>query len=308
MINLIKTKSQSDLSNQTSIESSSDDQLLLIEDSSSNESNGTSSQSSYDCVEICLCHIKQVNVITSEQNFLLDLIDKLPNQNLQTEYFKKYLEIQRQNNERSLENTNQYSLKTVLGQLSVLKTIGILELQNGINQIKLQINKIQNQNQEIKTRLQILEHENFQTLEMIEEKILEERESSQLFVHTITRMITQKWHIKVKLFIKPDFSKEFIALVDSRVDINYIQEGLIPTVYFEKNYQGVVSANTKPLQIDYKISKVHICNKNVCFKTSLLFVKEMNKEIILGTLFLALLYLFRVDKEGLKSVYKDQEI
>ena len=34
----------------------------------------------------------------------------------------------------------------------------------------------------------------------------------------------------------------------------------------------------------------------------------MNKEIILGTLFLALLYLFRVDKEGLKSVYKDQEI
>lgn len=34
----------------------------------------------------------------------------------------------------------------------------------------------------------------------------------------------------------------------------------------------------------------------------------MNKEIILGTPFLALLYPFRVDEEGLKTVYKDQEI
>ena len=35
-------------------------------------------------------------------------------------------------------------------------------------------------------------------------------------------MITQKWHIKAKLFIKPDFSKEFVALFDSGVDINWL--------------------------------------------------------------------------------------
>ena len=82
MINLIKAKSQSDLSSQTSRESSSDDQLLLIEESSSNESN-ESSQSSCDCIENCLCHVKQVNVITSDQNFLIELIEKIPDQNLQ---------------------------------------------------------------------------------------------------------------------------------------------------------------------------------------------------------------------------------
>lgn len=82
MINLIKTKSLSDSSSQTSVESSIDDQLLLIEDSSSSESNKSSSQSSCDYVENCLYHIKQVNVITSEQNFLMELIDKLPDQNL----------------------------------------------------------------------------------------------------------------------------------------------------------------------------------------------------------------------------------
>ena len=35
-------------------------------------------------------------------------------------------------------------------------------------------------------------------------------------------MITQKCHIKVKLFIKPNFSKEFVALVDSGADINCV--------------------------------------------------------------------------------------
>ena len=78
------------------------------------------------------------------------------------------------------------------------------------------------QNQELEIRLKVLEQGKIQTLENTEDVQLEERESSQLFVNTITRMITQKWHIKMKLFIKPDFSKEFVALVDSGADINRV--------------------------------------------------------------------------------------
>ena len=76
---------------------------------------------------------------------------------------------------------------------------------------------------------------------------MEEGESSQLFVNTITKMITQKWHIKIKLFVKPDFSQELIALVDSGVDINCIQEGLILINYFEQTLQTAVGANKQPL-------------------------------------------------------------
>ena len=55
----------------------------------------------------------------------------------------------------------------------------------------------------------MLENEKIQIIEKNDNnKQLEEGESSQLFVNTITRMITQKWHIKVKLFIKSNFSKE----------------------------------------------------------------------------------------------------
>ena len=60
--------------------------------------------------------------------------------------------------------------------------------------------------------------------------------------------------------------------------------------------------------VDFKISNVHIYNQNVCFKTSLLLVRDMNKDIILGTPFLALLYLFKIDDEGIKTIYRGQSI
>ena len=98
-----------------------------------------------------------------------------------------------------------------------------------------------------------------------------------------------------KFFYQTVFSKEFIALIDSSADINCIHKGLIPVRYFEQTLQTVVGANKQPLQINYKISNVHVCNKNTCYKISLLLVKNMNKEIILGTSFFSLLYPFRVN-------------
>ena len=126
----------------------------------------------------------------------------------------------------------------------------------------------------------MLENEKIQIIEKNDNNKQLEGESSQLFVNTITKMLTHKWYIKVKFFIKP-FFKEFLVLVDSGADINCVQEGLTPTIYSEKTYQGVVSASSKPLAIDFKISNVHICNQNVCYKTSFLLVRDMNKEIIL---------------------------
>ena len=46
-----------------------------------------------------------------------------------------------------------------------------------------------------------------------------------------------------KFFYQTVFSKEFIALVDSGVDINCIQERLIHIRYFEQTLQTTVGAN-----------------------------------------------------------------
>ena len=132
------------------------------------------------------------------------------------------------------------------------------------------------QNEEIETILQILENGKIQHRENNHNKQLEGK-SFQLFVNTVTKMLTHKWHIKVKLFIKLGFCEEFLALVDYGADIYCVQERLIPTVYFEKTHQGAMSANSKSLAIDFKISNIHICNQNICYKTSLLLVRDMNK-------------------------------
>ena len=103
----------------------------------------------------------------------MELIDEIPYPNLQREYFKKYLEIQKQSNEKQVEeNTNQYSLKTVLDQFSKSKPIRIQDLQNEISQIKLQINTMLSQNQEIELRLQMLENEKIQNIENTNDKQL----------------------------------------------------------------------------------------------------------------------------------------
>ena len=72
-----------------------------------------------------------------------------------------------------------------------------------------------------------------------------------------------------KFFYKPDFYKDFLALVDFGVDINYVYEGLIPTIYFEKTYQGAVSENSKLLAIHSKFQMYTFVIK--MFVTRLLF-------------------------------------
>ena len=130
-------------------------------------------------------------MISNESNLLIEIIENIPDKELQNEYFKRYLVMQKQNKNEKLENNNQLSLKTVLDWFtSKPKSVGIHDLQNEISQIKFQINSMLIQNEDLEIRLKTLEKgKNPEDIENIQ---LEEGESSQLFVNTITKMITQK--------------------------------------------------------------------------------------------------------------------
>ena len=92
-----------------------------------------------------------------------------------------------------------------------------------------------------------------------------------------------------------------IALIDSGVDMNCIQEELIPLKYYEKSSERLTQANGEKLIINYKIPSVHICNDGVCFETVFVLIKDLPSKIILGTPFMALLYPFLVTEEGIKT-------
>jgi hypothetical protein len=71
--------------------------------------------------------------------------------------------------------------------------------------------------------------------------------------------------------------------------MNCIQEGIIPTKYYEKTTEKLHQASGTILNIEYKIPNAHICNDRVCFKTTFILVKNITSRIILGNPFLALL-------------------
>ena len=118
----------------------------------------------------------------------------------------------------------------------------------------------------------------------------------------------QRWYTKITLKIKPDFQSTFIALIDSGADLYCIQEGLIPTVYFVKTSQRLLTTSNDILKVQYKIPQGHICKNGICIKTSFLLVKNISHQIVLGTLFLTQLYPFEIKHQGLKTKYNNQEI
>ena len=111
--------------------------------------------------------------------------------------------------------------------------------------------------------------------------------SRNLFLDTITRSNLHKWHSKVRIVISKDFEFEVIALIDSGADLNCIQEGIIPSKYFKKSRERLTSASGGKMQIEFKLPKAHVCQDNMCFKTTFVLVKNLTDKVILGNPFLS---------------------
>ncbi|KAG6664269.1 hypothetical protein CIPAW_02G081200 [Carya illinoinensis] len=91
----------------------------------------------------------------------------------------------------------------------------------------------------------------------------------------------QKWYTEVTISINEEFSFSAIALLDTGADLNCIQEGIIPSKYFEKAKETLSQANGAKLNINYKLSNAHICNNGICFKTTFILVKNINTKFLL---------------------------
>ncbi|GAV69082.1 hypothetical protein CFOL_v3_12583, partial [Cephalotus follicularis] len=132
--------------------------------------------------------------------------------------------------------------------------------------------------------------------------------SSTKFINLIERITYQKWHINITITIQDSFKLQTIVLVDSGTQMNCIQEGLIPTKYFEKTKQKLSTANGENLRVKFKITDVHICNEGICIKQSFILVKDLDIGIILGQPFLEIIKPFKVKTEGITTKIFQQKI
>ena len=200
------------------------------------------------------------------------------------------------------------------------KKVNLEDLQFEVNQIKNEIqqlntdnNKLENKKANLKDRVSILElNKKFELINNQDDSSSEDEKpesSTQRLIKSddeirycniINKVIPVKWHTKVKIIIEK-YEIEVIVLVDTGADLNCIQEGLIPTKYFEKSTERLNSTNESQMIIKYEINNAHVCKDKVCFKTSFVLVKNWNDKVIPRLSFIQLLYPFTTEEDGITT-------
>jgi hypothetical protein len=220
------------------------------------------------------------------------------------------------------------SLSETLERFNKLKPkkLSLEDLQSEINQIKREIiqlkavneqlesqnAKLEGKNNKLEDRVSILELDKiFKPTNNNDSSSEDENPKSSTrrmnksddeirYCNLLNKITPIRWHTNVKLIID-DHKIEVIVLVDSGADLNCIQEGLIPTKYFEKSTERLNSANGSKMHIKYEINNAHVCKDKVCFKTSFVLVKNLNDKVILGLPFIHLLLPFTTDVDGITT-------
>ena len=96
------------------------------------------------------------------------------------------------------------------------------------------------------------------------------------FLNIIDKMIFQKWYTEITLVVRKEFSLTVVALVDSDADMNCIQEGLIPSKYYESTTDKLTQTNGDRLKISNKLTKTYIYNNRIYFKTPFFLADKLS--------------------------------
>ena len=117
----------------------------------------------------------------------------------------------------------------------------------------------------------------------------------------INGLIPPKRFSKVKIVICHEYEFNVVAMIDSSVDMNCIQKGIVPSKYYEKSIEKLFSANGTQMKIKYEINTAHVCHDNVCFKIPSVLVKNMTDKVTLSIPFINTLYPFLTKHDGITT-------
>ena len=67
-------------------------------------------------------------------------------------------------------------------------------------------------------------------------------------------------------------------------------------------YPGDVGRHSNQMQINFELNNAHVCQHNVCFHIPSVLIKDMTEKIILGIPFIAMIYPFTADLDGVSTV------
>ena len=131
-------------------------------------------------IENCLC---QVNMLTTDQELLLEMIEQIEDKQAKAKYIRKVLEQQNLKTKPKLNLSNAYQMKDLFQFYKKEEPATLQDLQEEVKQIKLQIEESKLFNQSMDTRIINLENQK-------EVLTNETNEDLETFVHSMT--IVQK--------------------------------------------------------------------------------------------------------------------
>jgi hypothetical protein len=303
---------------------SSEEYFLTSDDSDYHSASEFSEDVKIGCFDSCCNKTKTCSVLTKaeeHEDLLITFISKIKNLELKEEYLKKLKKTMIK--ETNKPSKSKISLDETLERFSKQKSkvVTILDLQHEISNIKKDIVDLKKELHDLRIDNKNLEQEfvitklkncfqehNSDNEDNKSEHSYEEESSNNLIsnnvktISLINKVCPPKWYAKIHIVVAQYYTFDVIALIDSGIDLNCIQEGLIPSKYFEKSNQKLNSATGTKLQINYELNDVHVCQDNVYFHIPSVLVKNMTDKVILGIPFIFMLYPFKAKLDEVYTV------
>ncbi|XLU78278.1 hypothetical protein S245_001699, partial [Arachis hypogaea] len=254
--------------------------------------------------------IQQLDLILEEESSEgnIKIIDKLEDTPLRDEFIRQLAELVKKE-EESKQEIRPIEIKEIYNRFKNPQEVSLNSLKEEIKKLKREVSELKQQNINMDYRLLKIEGEN---IIKIQEQSLQNNEGTsnitipenyinlgiENYINILTLLVSQKWFTTITLIVGEE-KFDLIGMVNLGADVNCIQEGLIPTKYYEKITERVLMAENDKMTIDYKLSKAKICKNRVCFATTFFLARNISHQVILGNPFTLLLYPFNADIDGI---------
>ncbi|RDX88144.1 hypothetical protein CR513_30296, partial [Mucuna pruriens] len=198
----------------------SEDNLELEQIETLSTSLSSSKEEDGYCLEVGICNCndcRTISTLTKDQTFvLINIIDKLEETSLKDEFIRQLNDLIIKD-EKSRKEISNKSMKEIM-------------------------NRFKPTNQEVTDAgirgKRIVKKQKGKENVIYEEIETDEEDKEDPYTNILNIITTYKWHTEITLVIKEEIFK-ITTLIDSRTDVNCIQEGLIPIQYYEKTLEGV---------------------------------------------------------------------
>ena len=299
-------------------------QELMIDSSNSESENdcdlSTESENDFQLDEIATSSSSeslQINVLTKDQELLLDVLKRIESPDLQKEYLEKLLKTfeQKPNAKSPSLPTSSYDLTTILNKRKSKQEskMTIQDLHLEIKTIKAEIKELKEKQLQDSSSIQLLLQSHLQNESSEEDEPPETSGLQNLenipedFLFVLKQITSRKYLIEITLEFSNEFKINTIALFDTGADLNCIKSGLIPVRFLETTKEKLAAANNSKLRIKHK-TDAYIVNDEFNIKTSFVEVEDIRHTVILGTPFINLITPYTVTQNGIQFSVKTQKL